>query len=169
MLKGVLLLGRNGFSKRMANFASLPKHPSTADQWAKGSGVLPRGVPLKVGSWNVNGIRAIQKKGNLSEYLREQQPDFLCINETKIDYEGYQKIMNPPAKRKSKKVVQEAEGEGVLDERLVWEGYEGYWNFCKVSAGYSGVLTLSKHRPLSVEEDLPLHLKHSLEGRVMTL
>ena len=33
-------------------------------------------------SWNVNGIRAIEKKGFL-DWLDEVQPDVLCLQETK--------------------------------------------------------------------------------------
>ena len=37
---------------------------------------------LKILSWNVNGIRAVQKKGFL-EWLAEENPDILCLQETK--------------------------------------------------------------------------------------
>ena len=52
-------------------------------------------------SWNVNGIRAILNKGNLQELIGEQQPDILCIQETKakqgqaeVDFPEYQEIWN---------------------------------------------------------------------------
>lgn len=37
---------------------------------------------MKIISWNVNGIRAVAKKW-FSEFISEQQPDILCIQETK--------------------------------------------------------------------------------------
>ncbi|MHC4537829.1 MAG: endonuclease/exonuclease/phosphatase family protein, partial [Planctomycetota bacterium] len=37
---------------------------------------------VKILSWNVNGIRAVQKKGFLP-WLAEQSPDILCVQETK--------------------------------------------------------------------------------------
>lgn len=37
---------------------------------------------MKIYSWNVNGIRAAHKKGFL-EWLDEESPDILCIQETK--------------------------------------------------------------------------------------
>jgi len=46
-----------------------------------------------VSGWNVNGIRAIMRKNQLVPFLEEIKPDFLCINETKIDYKAYQKDM----------------------------------------------------------------------------
>ncbi len=50
-------------------------------------------------SWNMNGIRAVHRKGLLKPFLDEYQPDILCIQETKAhqgqldlefsDYEEY--------------------------------------------------------------------------------
>ncbi len=38
---------------------------------------------LKIISWNVNGIRAVERKGNLEEFLQKHKPDILFIQETK--------------------------------------------------------------------------------------
>ncbi|MCE2500421.1 MAG: endonuclease/exonuclease/phosphatase family protein, partial [Dehalococcoidia bacterium] len=37
---------------------------------------------MRLISWNVNGIRAVHKKGFL-EWFQEEQPDVLCLQETK--------------------------------------------------------------------------------------
>ena len=37
---------------------------------------------MKILSWNVNGIRAIEKKGFFEWFLKES-PDILCLQETK--------------------------------------------------------------------------------------
>ena len=37
---------------------------------------------MKLFSWNVNGVRAIEKKG-LLDWLASESPDVLCIQETK--------------------------------------------------------------------------------------
>ena len=37
---------------------------------------------MKIYSWNVNGVRAIEKKGFL-DWIEEVQPDIVCIQETK--------------------------------------------------------------------------------------
>ena len=45
-------------------------------------------APLKQGRiwcWNVNGLRAVLKKGDFTRFLEEAKPDVLCLNETKID------------------------------------------------------------------------------------
>ena len=35
-------------------------------------------------SWNVNGLRACMKKG-FEDFYQGQKPDFLCLQETKMD------------------------------------------------------------------------------------
>ena len=39
-------------------------------------------MTLKIISWNVNGIRAVLKKGFL-EFIKKENPDILCVQETK--------------------------------------------------------------------------------------
>jgi exodeoxyribonuclease-3 len=38
---------------------------------------------MKIISWNVNGIRAVHKKGLLVPFIEEHKPDILCLQETK--------------------------------------------------------------------------------------
>ncbi len=38
---------------------------------------------MKIYSWNVNGIRAVLKKGTFQEFMAAHQPDVLCLQETK--------------------------------------------------------------------------------------
>lgn len=60
---------------------------------------------MKIFSWNVNGIRAVIKKGALEEFLKQEKPDILCLQEIKskkdqveVDFPEYEEIWNP-AKR----------------------------------------------------------------------
>ncbi len=60
---------------------------------------------LRIFSWNVNGLRAVLRKGALQQFLEEQHPDILCLQEIKakpeqVDYDfpGYKVLWNP-AKR----------------------------------------------------------------------
>lgn len=69
---------------------------------------------IRIISWNVNGIRAIHKKGKWAEILAEN-PDILCLQETKA---------NP-----------DQLGEDILHPL----GYESFFDFPKVKRGYSGV------------------------------
>lgn len=52
-------------------------------------------------SWNVNGLRAVLKKGAIQDLLAQKDPDFLCLQETKakkdqveVDFPDYQEIWN---------------------------------------------------------------------------
>ena len=38
---------------------------------------------MRIYSWNVNGIRAVLKKGELDKFLAYENPDILCLQETK--------------------------------------------------------------------------------------
>lgn len=50
--------------------------------------------PMKVASFNVNGLRAAQRKG-FSEWLREEQPDILMLQETRAPENDVKKIIGP--------------------------------------------------------------------------
>lgn len=90
-------------------------------------------------SWNVNGIRACIKKG-LLYWVEKRDPDILCIQETKA--QPKQVLMNLPS-------------------------YNFYWSSAE-KKGYSGVLTLSKEKPLSVSKGFGLK-KFDNEGRFLQL
>lgn len=60
---------------------------------------------MKIFSWNVNGLRAVLKKGALQKFLDEQKPDVLCLQEIKAkpeqveyDFPGYRIFWNPAKK-----------------------------------------------------------------------
>lgn len=96
---------------------------------------------MKLISWNVNGIRSVLKKGFL-DFLNSEQPDLLCVQETKAAAEDV-----PPE---------------------TWpEGYHAFWNAAE-KKGYSGVLTLCRQEPISVSRGMNLP-PHDQEGRVLTL
>ena len=40
---------------------------------------------MKLASWNVNGIRAVVKKGTFQEFVAKEKPDILCLQETKAE------------------------------------------------------------------------------------
>ena len=51
---------------------------------------------MKIFSWNVNGLRAVLKKGAFQEFLAKYDPDIICLQETKakqgqaeVDFEEY--------------------------------------------------------------------------------
>lgn len=85
---------------------------------------------MKIVSWNVNGIRAILKKGNFQEFLEAEKPDIICLQEIK--------------------------GEKSLID-IDFKDYFEYWNPA-VRKGYSGTAIFSKAEPLSVTYNFPENL-----------
>ena len=95
---------------------------------------------MKLLSWNVNGIRAAVKKGFL-EYLEDENPEIICIQETK------------------------AHKEQLTSEILEDHGYFTYWHSGQ-KKGYSGVATFCKEEPLYIQEGIGIK-KYDDEGRVL--
>ena len=94
---------------------------------------------MKLISWNVNGIRAVIKKG-FYDFVATYNPDILCIQETKAHPEQVELILSDYP-------------------------YQ-YWNSAE-KKGYSGTAIFSKVEPLSIDYDMGIK-KHDLEGRVIT-
>ena len=95
---------------------------------------------MKLYSWNVNGIRAAEKKGFLN-WLDEVQPDILCVQETKAKIDQL--------------------GSSLIEDH----GYHTYWH-SGIKKGYSGVATFCKKEPLYIQEGLGIE-KYDNEGRVL--
>ncbi|MEH7626629.1 exodeoxyribonuclease III [Bacillus subtilis] len=95
---------------------------------------------MKLISWNVNGLRAVMRKMDFLSYLKEEDADIICLQETKIQ-------------------------DGQVD--LQPEGYHVYWNYA-VKKGYSGTAVFSKQEPLQVIYGIGVE-EHDQEGRVITL
>ena len=95
---------------------------------------------MKFISWNVNGIRAVIKKG-FYDFMNEYKPDIICIQETKAHKEQVElSLPNYP--------------------------YQ-FWNSA-VKKGYSSTAIFSKIEPLNVKYDIGIE-EHDQEGRVITL
>tara|TARA_B100001142_G_scaffold42187_2_gene37984 strand:- start:79073 stop:79825 length:753 start_codon:yes stop_codon:yes gene_type:complete len=95
---------------------------------------------LKFISWNVNGIRAVIKKG-FYDFINEYNPDIICIQETKAHKEQ-------------------------VDLMLPDYPYQ-YWNSA-VKKGYSSTAIFSKKEPLNIINDMGIE-EHDQEGRIITL
>jgi exodeoxyribonuclease III len=82
---------------------------------------------MKIYSWNVNGIRAVVRKDTFGAFIKEHDPDILCLQETKA-----------------------MQGQAPLD----LPQYQEYWNSAQ-KKGYSGTAIFSKEKPISVRMDFP--------------
>ena len=97
---------------------------------------------MKLVSWNVNGIRAISKKG-FFEWILKESPDILCLQETKATEEQVPgPVKNPP-------------------------GYHSYFSWPVVKKGYSGVALYSKTKPEKVTFGMGVPA-FDQEGRLVT-
>jgi exodeoxyribonuclease-3 len=97
---------------------------------------------MKIYSWNVNGIRAVQKKGFVDWVIKEK-PDILCLQETK------------------------ALREQLDDEIVNIEGYTSHFHSAE-KKGYSGVAVYTRTEPASYSAGMGIE-KYDTEGRVQVL
>ena len=107
---------------------------------------------MRLVSWNINGIRAVQRKGLFIPFVESLSPDVICLQEVKAE------------QHQSEHVI---------------EGYEEHWHPAQ-KKGYSGTAIFTRPSPLSVTRGLPASLvkKYSLhddifgnpndEGRTLT-
>ena len=94
---------------------------------------------MKFISWNVNGLRAVMKKGFM-DIFNDLDADFFCLQETKLQ-------------------------EGQIQMDL--PNYHQYWCYAE-KKGYSGTAIFAKQEALSVSYNLGIP-EHDTEGRVITL
>ena len=95
---------------------------------------------MKIIGWNVNGLRAVMKSGNLIPFMNKEKPDIMAFQETKMQEEQLE---------------------------FNFDGYYRYMNSAE-KKGYSGTMVLTKQKPISVEYDIK-GKDHPKEGRVITL
>ncbi len=89
---------------------------------------------MRIISWNVNGIRAVHKKGLFVPFVKKYQPDILCLQETKAQKE-----------------------QSVHQGEVDLKDYEEYWSSA-TRRGYSGTAIFIKNslgKPLSISLGLP--------------
>jgi exodeoxyribonuclease III len=82
---------------------------------------------MKIYSWNINGIRAVVKKEKWQPFIDSEQPDIICLQETKAKPEQIE---------------------------LALEGYRAFY-YSAEKPGYSGTAILSKVEPLQVVNGFP--------------
>ena len=95
---------------------------------------------MKIYSWNVNGIRAVIKKGEFQKFIAKHDPDILCLQETK---------------------AKQGQAEIDLPE------YQEFWNSAD-KPGYSGTAIFTKIKPIKVVNGLPddIIAKYKVHGDV---
>lgn len=97
---------------------------------------------MKLISWNINGIRAIEKKGFL-DWLKKENPDILCLQETK------------------------AHPDQLSDNLLHPASFDTFWASAE-KRGYSGSSVWTKRKPVSFTDKLGIK-EFDSEGRTNIL
>lgn len=97
---------------------------------------------MRILCWNVNGIRAIWKKG-FPEWFDKEQPDILCIQETKAQPDQL--------------------GEDIKN----FKDYKSYF-FSAEKKGYSGVAVWTRQEPIRVSTGFS-NPYFDMEGRVIEM
>lgn len=97
---------------------------------------------LRIVSWNVNGLRAALGKKPFLAFLREEAPDVICLQETKVS------------------------GDKDCEPDLL-EGYRSYWAISK-RPGYAGTAVFCKAEPVNVTYGIG-DADHDQEGRTITV
>lgn len=98
---------------------------------------------MKLISWNVNGLRAVHKKGRFDDILK-LGADIVAIQETKCTPDQLPDVVVYP------------------------EGYTSYFDSAKERKGYSGVAIYTKVKPEKVDYGLGKD-EYDTEGRCITL
>jgi len=100
---------------------------------------------MKIITWNVNGLRAIERKGELDNLIKNYSPDIICLQETKSHIEQRE------------------------DNTKDKQGYYSFFESANNRKGYSGVAIYSKIQPIRVSGTMGYKEKEFLdnEGRVI--
>jgi len=97
---------------------------------------------MNIISWNVNGIRAVLKKGFI-EWLEKESPDILCLQETKISLDQLEDNLKAP-----------------LNYKTIFNSAD--------KRGYSGTAVFYKNEPLSTRTGFEHEILNS-EGRIIEI
>lgn len=98
-------------------------------------------MSVKIISWNVNGLRALHRKGRWGDVF-EHAPDVVCLQETK------------------------AEATQLPEEVRKVPGYHAYFSSSKTKKGYSGTATYSKAQPKTIRHGMGIS-RFDEEGRLV--
>ena len=106
---------------------------------------FPKDKEIKIIHWNINGLRPLLKTDELDKLIKDENPDFICFNETKIDND----------------LIKSMNLHKFFEEK---HKYKSFWCCPTEKKGYSG----TKYEPISVTYGMNIK-KHDNEGRIINL
>lgn len=110
---------------------------------------FPSNKQIKIIHWNIAGLRPLLKKGEIDQLIKNENPDIICFNETKIDND----------------LIKSLKLENLFKDKYK---YYCYWNCSTEKKGYAGTAILTKYEPESISYGINIK-KHDGEGRVTTV
>ncbi len=99
---------------------------------------------MKIISWNTNGLRATLRDDLFFPLFEKENPDILCLQETKADESQ------------------------ITDDAKNIKGYQSFFASSKIKKGYSGVAVWTKEKPIKVEYGIGIE-KFDEQGRTLIL
>lgn len=93
---------------------------------------------MKIVTWNINGYRSAERINALETIVSNNNPDIICLQEIKMNEKLYDEL-----------------------------GYNAFYNFAE-KKGYSGLVVMTKKKPLNVIYDIGLE-RFDKEGRFLLL
>lgn len=100
---------------------------------------------MKIITWNVNGLRAVERKGELDNLIKKYSPDIICIQETKSEIEQLE------------------------DNTKDKEGYYSFFESAKNRKGYSGVAIYTKIHPENISGTMGYKEEEFLDNEGRTI
>lgn len=115
---------------------------------------------MNIISWNINGLRAVIKKGSLEELVKQNKDtDVFCFQEGKVELPQLEGILYP----------KKTEFENGQQVEIAGEKFYFYLNSSQTTKGHSGTILLSRTKPLDVVFGFPNHnAPLDTEGRTIT-
>lgn len=100
---------------------------------------------MKLITWNINGLRAIERKGELDNLIKKYSPDIICLQETKSHIDQ------------------------LTDKTRDKQGYFSFFESANNRKGYSGVAIYSKVQPVKVSGTMGYLEKDFLDNEGRTI
>lgn len=109
---------------------------------------------MKIISWNINGYRAITGQNSkrkfdtisndnkLFEYIKKENPDIICLQETKVNIDQISADLITPL------------------------GYNYFYHSCRLKKGYSGTVVFTKENPRMANNNIGIE-NFDCEGRIV--
>jgi exodeoxyribonuclease III len=129
---------------------------------------LPKEDPVRLVSWNINGMSAMAEKGHLASYVDQYRPHLICLQETRISPAKLPTTRARLLPTPTPPPTSPTSAPTSLPPNKVYD-YPFEYHLCSTRRlGYAGVGIYSQFQPIGVRYGLGLE-EHDAEARCITL